>query len=276
MSMFDKVAIVGTGLIGGSIALAIKEKNLCRQIIGVSLHKKNLTLAERIGAVDIGSLSLEVIKDADLVIIATPVSTILSLAPKIAAIIKKDCLVFDVGSTKVKIVRQLSGLFPFFVGTHPLAGSEKRGVSNAQPDLFRNSLCIITPVKNTDTAAVSRVKRLWNALGAKTLIMKPCRHDQILGFVSHLPHVVAFSLINSIPDKFLKFSPASLKEATRVAASDSALWANIIMDNRENALKAIGKLQRNLEHIKSAVKKDNPTMLARIFQKAKKRRERLK
>ncbi len=276
MKMFNKVAIVGTGLIGGSIALAIKKKNLCRQIIGVSLHKKSLTLAKRIGAVDIGSLTLSVIKDADLVILAMPVSSILSLAPEISAIIKKDCLVFDVGSTKAKIVRQLSGLFPFFVGTHPLAGSEKRGVSNARPDLFRNSLCIITPVNNTDTAAVSKVKRLWSILGAKTLIMRPVQHDRILGFVSHLPHVVAFSLMNSVPGKFLKFSPVSFKEATRVATSDSALWADIIMDNRENVLKAIVKLQKSMEDIKSAVKKNNPAELARIFQKAKKRRECLK
>lgn len=276
MKMFDKVAIVGTGLIGGSIALAIKKKNLCRQVIGISLHKKSLTLAKRIGAVDIGSLSLSAIKDADLVILAMPVSSIISLAPEISGLIKKNCLVFDVGSTKAKIVSKLSGLFPFFVGTHPLAGSEKRGIINACPDLFHNSLCIITPVNNTAATAVAKVKKLWSFLGAKTIVMNPLQHDRILGFISHLPHVAAFSLMNSVPEEFLKFSPVSFKEATRVAASDSALWADIIIDNRENVLNAIKELQKNMNDIKSAIKKNNPAELARIFQKAKIRRGSLK
>ena len=276
MRMFNKVAVVGTGLIGGSIALALKEKKLCRQIIGISRHKESLACARQKGVIDIAALTLEAIRDADLVILATPVSSILSLAPKISRIIRKDCLVFDVGSTKARIVNKLSALFPLYVGTHPLAGSEKRGVSNAQATLFRDSLCIITPVNATDSAALLKIKKLWSVLGAKVELMQPAQHDRVLGFVSHLSHVAAFSLINSVPDEFLKFSPLSLKEATRVAASDSALWADIILDNRENVLKAISRLQKNLEQVSSAVKKNSHFKLAGIFKKAKIRRESLK
>ncbi len=276
MKKFNKVAIVGTGLIGGSIALAMKNKKLCRRIIGISLHKKSLILAKKIKAIDAGSLSLEAIQGSDLVILATPVSIILGLAGKISKLISKDCLVLDVGSTKTQIVKRLSELFPHFVGTHPLAGSEKKGVINAYPELFRDSWCIITPVKGTDSVSVEKVKRLWGLLGAKNLIMSPCRHDRILGFVSHLPHLVAFSLINSIPGEFLKFSPPSLKDATRVAASDNALWTDIILDNRKNMLEAISAYQKELKKIKSSIQKNDSTELSRIFQRAKKRKECLK
>jgi len=276
MKIFANTAIVGTGLIGGSIALAMKKKNLCRKIIGVSLHKKSLISAKKIGAIDTGARSLEIIKGADLVILALPVSAILSLAPKIAKLISKDCLVFDVGSTKAKIVSGLSKLFPLFVGAHPLAGSEKRGINNARADLFFNSLCILTPVKNTDSSAFAKVKKIWNALGAGVLIMSPEKHDRILGFTSHLAHLLAFSLINAIPDEFFKFSSPSFKDATRVAASDSALWKDIIFDNKENVLKAIEEFQKNLEFAKSAIKKNSFAELEGFFQKAKKKKENLK
>lgn len=273
MKKFNKVAVVGTGLIGGSIAIALKKKKLCRRIVGISLHKRSLVLAKKIKAIDAGSLSLEAIRDADLVILATPVSIILSLAGKISRLISKDCLVFDVGSTKARIVDRLSGLFPCFVGTHPLAGSEKKGIINASAGLFRDSMCIITPLKATDHAAVEKVRELWNLLGAKVLMMSPIQHDRILGFVSHLPHLAAFSLINAIPEEFLKFSPPSLKDATRIAASDNVLWTDIILDNRQNMLEAISAYQKQLEKIKSAIRKNDSAGLSGIFQRAKKRKE---
>ncbi len=276
MKPFNKVAVIGTGLIGGSIALAMKKKNLCRQVIGTSRHRKSLLLAKKLKAVDVAATSLDAVKDADLLILAMPVSAIISLAPKISRIIKKDCLVFDVGSTKASIVARLSKLFRLFVGVHPLAGSEKRGVKFARADLFLNSLCLLTPVRSTDTQAFFKVKKLWEILGAKTLSISPRRHDQALGFVSHLPHIAAFSLINSIPAGFLKFSTASLKESTRVSASDPRLWADILLDNRKNSLKAIYSMQSNLSRVKSALENNSLNELTRFFQKAKNRRGALK
>lgn len=273
MKMFDKAVIVGTGLIGGSIGLMLKKKKLCRLVVGVSLHKESLSLAKRIGAVDAGSLSLDVVKGADLVVLAMPVSAIIKLAPQIAAFAEKNCLVLDVGSTKAGIVRKLSGLFPNFVGTHPLAGSEKRGVKHANPDLFHNSLCIITPAKNTDKFALAKVIKLWGILGVKTMLMNPAAHDRALGFISHLPHLAAFSLINAIPEEYLKLSPPSLKETTRIAASDSALWADIILDNRVNILKTIEIFQASLGRIKTAIEENKRRKLAGIFLKARRKRE---
>lgn len=273
MELFNKVAIIGTGLIGGSLALAIKKNRLAGKIVGVSRHKKSLLLAERRGAIDSGSQALEIIKDADLVIFATPVNVILSLAPKVAKFIKKDCLVTDVGSTKEKIVSSLEKRFPNFVGSHPLAGSEKRSIANAHPGLFKNSLCLLTPTKKTNKRAMEKINLLWKRIGAKTNSLSPEAHDKILAFVSHLPHIVAFSLIESVPGNFLKFGSTGLKDTTRIASSDSELWAEIFLSNQKNILQAVTKLEKNISRIKSVVKTKNKKQLSAILKKAKEKRE---
>lgn len=275
MRLFNKVAIIGTGLIGGSLALAIKKKGLAGEIIGVSRHKKTLLLAKRIGAIDKGSQDLKVIQDADLVILATPVSTIIKLAVKISKIIKKECLVTDVGSTKQAIVSKLERIFPQYVGSHPLAGSEKRGVLNADPRLFKDSLCILTATRNTHKAAQEKIKRLWNNLGAKVISVAPDAHDKILSFVSHLPHLVAFSLIGAVPSNYLKFASTGLKDTTRVAASSSEMWSDIFLSNQKNVLKSIGLFQNNLSLIKSAIQRKDKKLLNKILKEAKEKREAL-
>jgi len=275
MRLFNKVAIVGTGLIGGSLALAIKKKGIAREIIGVSRHKKTLLLAKRRGVIDKGSQNLNIIKDADLVILATPVSTIINSAPKILKLIKKGCLVTDVGSTKQAIVSKLGRIFPKYVGSHPLAGSEKRGIINAGPDIFRDSLCILTPTKNTDREALDKIKRLWLELGARVVFLTPHAHDNILSFTSHLPHLVAFSLIGTVPKKYLRFASSGLKDTTRVAASDSQLWVDIFLSSQKNIIKAIELFQENLSSIKSALKRKDKRLLAEILIEAKKKRDSL-
>lgn len=275
MKMFNKIAIVGTGLIGGSIALAIKKKQLARVIIGVSRHKKSLILAKKIGAIDLGSQDINIIKDADLVILATPVSTIIKSACQISKIVKPECIICDVGSTKEQIVSKLTSLIPHFVGCHPLSGSEKRGIKNAFAGLFKNSLCIITPVKNTDNKALLKVKKLWVHLGAKVITMNPKFHDQVLSFVSHLPHVVSFALINSISPAYFRFSASSLKDTTRIAASDSDLWLDIFFSNRENILKAVRTFEHRLSEIRKALIKKDRELLRKILEEAKTKRETL-
>jgi len=273
MRIFKKVAIVGTGLIGGSLALAIKKGGLANEVVGVSRHKKNLLLAKKRGAIDRGSQSLEIIKGADLVILATPVDVILNVAAKISKITGKGCIVTDVGSTKEKIVVSLQKTFPVFVGTHPLAGSEKRSIANANPSLFRNTLCILTPTAKTNKKALSKVNLLWKEVGAKTVVLRPDVHDRILGFVSHLPHIVAFSLMESVPKNCLKFGAAGLKDTTRIAASDSELWAEIFLSNRKNVLKGINTLQKNITSIKKAIKNRDKQKLSVILNRAKTKRE---
>ena len=272
MMQFKKVAIIGTGLIGGSLALAIKKNRLAKKIVGVSRHKKSLALAKRIGAIDQGSLGLGIIKGADFIIFAAPVKAIINLAPLVSKVASKDCLVIDVGSTKEKIVSSLSKFFPNYVGAHPLAGSEKRSVANASALLFKGSLCILTPVKRTNRKALRKLNLFWKRLGVKTTILTPAKHDEVLSFVSHLPHIVAFSLINSVPGHCLKFASTGLKDTTRIAASDSELWSEIFLSNKENLLKAIEILENNIKLIKSGILKRDAKKLEIILKQAKAKR----
>jgi len=272
MKMFNKVVIFGTGLIGGSMGFALKRKGLARQIIGFSRQKKNAELARRMGAIDRTAASLDQVQDADLVILAAPVEAIINIAPELAKRLKKGCLVIDVASTKEKIVSRLNKLIPDFVGCHPLAGSEKKGISNAQMDIFTDSICIITPVSGTGKSALKKARSLWKKLGAHILLMPAARHDRILAFTSHLPHTVAFSLIGSIPDKFLKISSGGLADTTRIAGSDEILWSQIFLSNRKNLLSSISSFQKKLAAFKSALANKNRKRLIKILAAARKKR----
>jgi prephenate dehydrogenase len=273
--LFNKVAIVGIGLIGGSIALAIKKKRLANEIIGVSRHKKSLILAKKIGAIDKGSLGLDILSAADLLIFATPVETIINLAPLISKIISKDCVVTDVGSTKEKIVSKLEKSFPNFVGSHPLAGSEKRSIQNAQFNMFSGTQCILTPTKITNSKALNKIKALWVNLGARVIILSPKAHDKVLSFTSHLPHVAAFSLIGIIPREYLRFASNGLGDTTRIAASDPLLWVDILLSNRKNIIKNIVLLQNELSGMKEAIGKNDRIFLNKILKQAKEKRDTL-
>ena len=275
MKLFERIAIVGTGLIGGSLALAIKKHHLAEEVIGVSRHMKSLKLAKKKGAIDRASQSLEIIKDADFVILATPVDVILEQASRIAKIIKKDCLVTDVGSTKEKIVAKLEKTFANYIGSHPLAGSEKRGISSAKADLFKHSLCILTPTALTDKKSLRLLSKFWNKVGARVETLDPKRHDKILSFVSHMPHIAAFSLIGAVPKQFLKFASGGLKDTTRIAASDSELWAEIFLSNSKNVLQAIKALKGNILEIEKEIKNRDKKKLSINIEKARLKRETL-
>jgi len=272
MKLFDKVAIVGIGLIGGSLGLAIKRNRLAGQVIGVSRSRKTLARARRNCVIDRGSQDMAVIRDADLVILAAPVHVILNRAREIARVIKDGCIVTDVGSTKEEIVKKLDTVFDNYIGSHPLAGSEKSGVAHADPGLFRDSLCIVTPTKNTSSRALKKIKNLWRRLGARTLPLSPEQHDRALAFVSHLPHLTAFSLISSVPAQYFPFAAGGLKDTTRIAASDSTLWKDIFLSNRKNILQAIANYEHCLSLLKSALKKQNRNGLNALLEQARKRR----
>jgi len=276
MKPFKKAAIIGTGLIGGSLALDLRKYGLAKEIVGVSRHVKSLIWAKRIHSIDRGSLDLNIAKDADLLIFATPINTILDLAPKLVKIVSKECIVTDVGSTKELVVKSLEKLFPKYVGSHPLAGSEKRGVQYAHKDLFKNSLCIMTPTEKSNRRALRLVGEIWKKAGAKTVILAPQLHDLILAAVSHLPHIAAFSLIASVPDSFLKFASGGLKDTTRIAGSDSELWAQIFLSNRKNLLKNIAVLEKNISAIKSAIKNNDRQKLSQILEDARNKRNRIR
>jgi prephenate dehydrogenase len=276
MAIFKKVAIIGTGLIGGSIALGIKKNKLADEIVGVSRHKKSVSLALKMGVIDKGSVSLKIIEGADLLILAVPIGSILKLKDEIKRYTLGNCIITDVGSTKGMVVKEMSKAFPGYIGSHPLAGSEKRGVINSSPLIFKGSLCIMTPRGDYSKAAFIKIKDLWIKLGARVISMSPEKHDRILSLTSHLPHIVAFSLINTVPENILKLSSGGLKDTTRIAASDSLLWRDVFLSNRANSLKAIKLFEKNLSEIKSAIKTGNAVFLERLLRKSNRIRESLK
>ncbi|MDD5246594.1 MAG: prephenate dehydrogenase [Candidatus Omnitrophica bacterium] len=271
MKSFKKVVIIGVGLIGGSLALAIKKKKIAYKIVGVSRHKSTLLLAKKRGVIDEGSQDIRIADGADLVILATPIETMLKLAVPLSKIIDKDCLVADVGSTKEEVVKKMEKVFANFIGTHPLAGSEKRGVANARADIFSGSLCVLTPTARTCPQAKKRIKALWQLLGARVTSLSPRAHDKIIAFVSHLPHIVSFSLIGSVPKNFLGFSASGLKDTTRIASSDSSIWTSILLSNHF-CLPAIEAFQKHLSEIKKAVKNKDKAALDHILRRAKDKR----
>lgn len=276
MKMFNKVVIIGTGLIGGSLGLALRKQGLAGQVVGLSRHQKNVRLAKKAGAIDCVGLSLEVVSDADLVILATPVNTIIEFALKIEKKLRNDCIVIDVGSTKERIVSKLSALLPNFLGCHPLGGSEKKGIVNLADGLFKGSICILTPTAKTSYRTLNKVKRLWNKLGANIIILSAKKHDQVLAFTSHLPHAVAFSLINSIPDQYLSLSSSGLRDTTRISNSDAHLWTEIFLSNRINLLADLSIFQRKLSALKLSLARKNKGRLIEILAAANKKRKKLK
>lgn len=275
MRLFNKIAIIGTGLIGGSLGLLIKKKGLAREVVGVSRHKKSLALALKMGAIDRGSLSLDILKGADFLILATPVETIIRLRKEIFKNTGRDCLVTDVGSTKLKIVSFLEKTFPHYLGSHPLAGSEKCGIANASAEIFKNSLCLLTPTRKTHKESLAKIKAFWAKAGARVILVSAERHDQILSFTSHLAHIIAFSLVNSIPDKFLKFASGGFKDTTRIAASNPGLWQGIFLTNKADCLKAIGLFEKNLKKLKLALRNNDRKLLTNILSQAQKKRSSL-
>jgi prephenate dehydrogenase len=272
MKIFKRVVIVGVGLIGGSIALAIKKKRLAKEVVGISRSKKTLILALKKKAIDKGYQHFEAVKGADLLIFTAPVKTIINLAAPISKIINPECIVSDAGSTKVEIVSRLGKLFKHYVGSHPLGGSEKQGVKNASAVLFKDTFCIFTPTKKTNYADLRKLKTLWQQMGSRVVCLSASKHDKILSYISHLPHAVAYSLMDSVPGKYLGITPTSLRDTTRIAASDSRLWVDIFLSNRANMLNTIKSFQGNLEKIKLAIKTNNRQSLGRLLDKARQKR----
>ncbi|MFA5115362.1 MAG: prephenate dehydrogenase [Candidatus Omnitrophota bacterium] len=273
MRLFKEVAIIGPGLIGGSIALAIKEKKISLRVTAVSRHKKTIDLARKLKAIDSGSRSLSIVKSADLLILAVPVETILRLADALKGLLPQDCIVVDVGSSKKKIVAKLQRLFPFYIGAHPLAGSQNQGIKNARADMFKGSLCVLTPTARTKPVVLDKVSRMWKMFGARVALLSPKEHDRILAMVSHLPHCVSFALMAALPKGHLKYASSGLRDTTRIAGSDAGLWVDIFLSNRENMLKAIAVFQKKLEAVKKAIRsKDRAVLIRRLTQSNRKRR----
>jgi prephenate dehydrogenase len=277
-SDFKKIIIIGVGLIGGSLGLALKKKNPKFKITGID----KLEIIEKAiarGAIDEGTINLENgIKEADILIIATPVKTIIDLLPRINPFIKKGCIVTDTGSTKGQIVETAEKILSkdvYFVGGHPIAGSEKYGIDSADPHLFQDKTYILTPTNDTNLLALKKIFLLIKIINAKRLILDPLEHDRIVGAVSHLPQIMAVSLTNMIGelgqqennDNYFKAIGEGFKDMTRIASSPYKMWEDICETNQENILKMIQEFRNYLRIIEDKLK-NNPGNLKEEFQKA--------
>jgi prephenate dehydrogenase len=285
---FKQVTIIGVGLIGGSLGILLKQQGMADSIVGLGRSVKNLQLAVKVGAIDRYERDPQpALQDTDLVILATPVDSYASQVESWGRLLKPGTIVSDVGSIKGPLVERMEELLPpgiRFVGAHPIAGKEKSGVGVATPDLFQKALCIVTPTSRTDSDALSIIKELWTAAGSHVISIDPFTHDWILGAVSHLPHIVAFALMNALTDlqgtgdqkeDLLKFSGGGLRDTTRIAASSPEMWRDICLGNRNNLLSLIERYEHHLKTFKTLLQNQDSMGLEHAIHQAKEARLRL-
>lgn len=277
--LFRRVAIVGVGFMGASLGLAIKKKGLAQTVIGIGRKETSLREATDLGAIDEATLDLKKgILGADLIILATPVSSIIDIIDILGKEHKRGCIVTDLGSTKATIVEHADKALHhsvLFVGSHPLVGSEKKGPTYANGQLYEGVNCVMTPTDKTNRLAKDKIKQFWSMLGCTVKVMSPQEHDDALAFVSHLPHLMAFALMKSIPDNALEFSAGGLKDTTRIAASDPLVWRDIALSNHKPILKALDEAVKNLSAIRKSIVVKDREGLAETFKQAKVKREQL-
>lgn len=277
--LFDTLTIVGVGLIGGSIGQAARQHGLCKTIIGVGRDPLSLEKAKAMGAIDSFTTDLaEGARPADFVVVCTPVDKIAFHVLQAAQVCKPGTIITDAGSTKANIVNDVEGRMPkgvAFVGSHPLAGSEKRGPENATGDLFAGRITIVTPSQSTDSLIRECVVGFWQMLGSEVHLLDPETHDRALALTSHLPHLAAASLAGIVPPQYRPFTATGFRDTTRIASSDPKLWAAIF---RQNALAMADALQRysdRLDEFRQAILSDDEATLIELLSSGKRVRDAL-
>jgi prephenate dehydrogenase len=282
--VFDRVGILGVGLIGGSVACAARKYKLCREIVGIDQDRNNLLAAVESGVIDIALEDVRQIDGTfDLVLLATPVGSMGELLVNLKRNWSSSTVYSDSGSTKLNVIRAAKLVFgrmpANFVPGHPIAGSEQSGVAAASPHLYQNKRVILTPVAETDRKAVALVEEFWQKMGARVSIMEPAHHDDIFAATSHLPHVVAFSLVDMLgrkdeKDEILKYAAGGFKDFTRLASSDPKMWLDICLANRERIMSLIEDFRKELTLINEILDRNEADKLFAIFQSAKTARQR--
>lgn len=270
---FETIAIVGVGLIGGSIALATKARGLARCVIGVGRNGARLDEACRNKLIDEGLVDLAAAASrSDLIVFCTPVDTIVAGVRKAASASRPGTLITDAGSVKGPVCRDLaSGLARQveFVGSHPLAGSEKQGFEHANAQMFENRVCVVTPIKENTRAAVERIAEFWKGLGSTVLEMSAEAHDRALAETSHLPHLAAAALAGILAPENRGLAATGFRDTTRIAAGDADLWAGIFLENREQLLASLARYESSLGEFRRALEQNDPAGLKEILKAAK-------
>jgi prephenate dehydrogenase len=276
MKDLRRLSIIGLGLLGGSVSLAVLRSFARVKVIGYSHRPSTRNKARKLAvSTDIVDCLKTSVACADLVILATPIMTFENIFSKIADSMPNGCIVTDVGSTKMLPHRWAAKMLPkriHYIGSHPIAGSEQRGIEFARDDLFEGAICILTTTKKTDRQALQTLKSFWSKLGCSVKSMTPVEHDRIFANVSHLPHIAATALINANNKEELKFAGKGFIDTSRIASGPANIWSDVLLTNVNNTTKGIDKIIAELVKIKNAIKKENKQQIEQLLEKARTKR----
>ena len=280
MTLFERVALVGPGLIGSSIARVIRREGLADSIVACARTAKTLEAMQRLGlADDVTTDPATAARDADLVMICTPVSTYGSIARQIGPVLKPGAIVTDVGSVKAAVIDDLRPHLPdnvHFVPGHPLAGTEHSGPDAGFDTLFEGRWFVVTPLPDTDTEAIEKVCELWRKAGSQVDILDPEHHDQVLAITSHLPHLIAYTIVGTATDleddlrsEVIKYSASGFRDFTRIAGSDPVMWRDVFLANRVAVLEMLGRLWEDLGVMQRAIRVGDGETLETLFRRTR-------
>ena len=281
--MFDKITVIGCGLIGSSILRAVEKKNIAKEINAYDKSKEVSSYLAKNFKFKICNNITEAVNNADLVIISSPLSSYKEILSQIQSDLKKGSILTDTGSAKKeinKIIKESSLSDVTWIASHPIAGTEYSGPESGFSELFEKRWCILSADENTDKKEITKLEKFWEDLGSKIKVMSFEHHDYVLSLTSHLPHAVAYSIVktaisddNKFKDDVIQYSAGGLRDFTRIAASDPLMWKDIFIDNSENILKVLDNYSKNLEEIKSAIKNKDSKKLLEIFSSTRKVRK---
>ena len=281
---WKKVTLVGVGLLGGSLGLALRQRGLAGSVVGFVRRAASVRECQRVGAVNRATRDLRAaVADADLIVLCTPIAQMPSLVAQMRTSLKTGAVLTDVGSVKQSVVRDLEplvhGSSAHFIGSHPMAGSEKMGVMAARADLFARAICVVTPTRHSNRNALGQIEQLWRGVGAQVLRLTPARHDELVSRSSHLPHLLAATLANLVLDPAAPKSQAALcangfRDTTRIASGSPEMWRDIAVANQKCIARALDSFMRALQKVQRAVKSGDARTLERFLAQAKSRRER--
>jgi prephenate dehydrogenase len=279
----DRLAIVGVGLIGGSLALALKAAGVVGKVVGVGRGMANLETALSYGIVDeITQDAAEGVRDADLVFLATPVCSLGPVTRQMMEHLKPGAILTDGGSVKQAVIDAIEPHLRedvHFVPGHPIAGTENSGAEAAFASLYQDRRCILTPTQNTDEAALQKVSRMWEIVGSQVVVMDVEKHDRVLAAISHLPHMVAYALVNSVGaydrynENILEYSAGGFRDFTRIASSDPTMWSDIALTNREALVEMMGQFETFFAELKQDVAAGDGERLFEFFLRSKQSRD---
>jgi cyclohexadieny/prephenate dehydrogenase len=278
--IYERVALIGLGLIGSSLAHVMRQQKLANRITGYARSAETRATAKRIGLVDeIHESAKAAVKDADLIILCTPIGAYGKLAEEIGPHLKPGVTVTDVGSVKNAVVRDVGPFMPanvHFIPGHPVAGTEQSGPESGFAELFLNRWCILTPLPDSDAAAVERLEKFWRGCGSNVEKMNPEHHDMVLAITSHLPHLIAYNIVATAADiedvtnsEVIKFSAGGFRDFTRIAASDPTMWRDVFLNNKEAVLETLGRFSEDLALLQRAIRWGDGDTLFNLFTRSR-------